>query len=496
MPELNQIAAIPYVLLGVSLLLLISVLASKTSEWLGVPALLVFLLVGMLAGSEGPGQIWFDNAYLAQFLGTLALAYILFSGGLETNWRFVRPVLRPATILATLGVLITALLVGLFAVLFLNLSWLEGLLLGSVMSSTDAAAVFSILRSRKASLKGRLRPLLELESGSNDPMAVFLTVTVIALIQNPSVHWWGAIPSFVWQMVIGALAGLIFGKLVVFMINRLRLDYEGLYPVLMLSVVLLIFGATDAIHGNGFLAVYVAGVLLSNSEFLHKRSLVRFHEGIAWLMQIAMFLTLGLLVYPSHLVKVIGPGLLLALFLMVIARPASVMLCMIGSGFTFREKLLTSWVGLRGAVPIVLSTFPLMAGVSEAETIFNLVFFVVIASVLLQGKFLPTIARWLKLDKPLPYKSRSPLEFDHTEPGIRADMVEVEVSAESDVVGKRISELRLPHGLLVALIRREGKYFVPDGGTVLQAEDDVLVLGGTEALIEAEGRFGPKVAAP
>ena len=489
MSPVTESVAIPYVFLGISVLLLISVLASKASEWLGVPALLVFLLIGMLAGSEGPGGIWFDNAYVAQFLGTLALGYILFSGGLETDWQFVKPVLRPATLLATVGVLMTALLVAVFAVSFLRFSWLEGLLLGSVMSSTDAAAVFSILRSRSVSLKGRLRPLLELESGSNDPMAVFLTVAVIGLLKNPDAAWWNAIPAFAWQMVVGAGMGVIFGKAIVLLINKLRLEYEGLYPVLTLALVLLVFGATDALGGNGFLAVYLAGIFLGNAEFLHKRSLTRFHGGIAWLMQIAMFLTLGLLVFPSHLVPVIGSGILLSLFLMVVARPVSVMFCLVRSGFTVREKALTAWVGLRGAVPIVLATFPLMAGVSKAETVFNLVFFVVITSVLLQGKFLPLVAKWLKLDKPMAYRARAPLEFDHTEPGIRADMVEVEVSAHSAAVGKPILELGLPRGLLVALIRRNAEYFVPDGGTVLKANDDVLVLGGKEALSGAERLF-------
>lgn len=286
--------------------------------------------------------------------------------------------------------------------------------------------------------------------------------------------------------------GVLFGKIAVFLINKLRLEYEGLYPVLMLGLVLLTFGSTDALGGNGFLAVYLTGIFLGNTEFLHKRSLVRFHGGIAWLMQIAMFLTLGLLVFPSHLVPVIGSGLLVSLFLMVVARPVSVMICLFRSRFTFREKVLTAWVGLRGSVPIVLATFPLMAGVSQAETIFNLVFFVVIASVLLQGKLLPTFARWLRLDKPLEYRARPPLEFDHTEPGIRADMVEVEVSSDSAAVGKRILELDLPHGLLVALIRRNEEYLVPDGGTVLQANDDVLVLGGKEALKDIERRLGPQ----
>ncbi|MCE5187032.1 MAG: potassium/proton antiporter [Planctomycetaceae bacterium] len=486
----------PYIFLAIALLLLISVIASKASEWLGVPALLVFLGIGMLAGSEGPGGIWFDNRPLAQMLGTLALAYILFSGGLDTNWKTVRPVLKPAVTLATVGVFLTAVLVAVFAVLFLDFSWLEGLLLGSVMSSTDAAAVFAILRSRSISLKGRLQPLLELESGSNDPMAVFLTVTMIGLLKNPDLPWWTALSSFVWQMVLGGMLGFLFGKIIIFLINRVRLEYEGLYPVLTLSMVLMAYGFTDMLGGNGFLAIYIAGVCLGNETFLHKRSLLRFHGGIAWLMQIAMFLTLGLLVFPSHLVPVIGSGLLLALFLMLIARPAAVLVCMVGSDFNWREKILISWVGLRGAVPIVMATFPMMAGIERSEEIFNLVFFIVIASVLLQGKFLPFLARLLKLDNPADRQCRPPLEFERTEPGIRADMIELTIAPASQAVGKRLLELHLPHGVLIALIRREGEYFIPDGGATLQPRDRVLVLGETNSLADIENRLagGPKKA--
>jgi cell volume regulation protein A len=483
----------PYIFLGISLLLLISVLASKASEWLGVPALLIFLVIGMLAGSEGPIGIWFDNIALAQMIGTLALAYILFSGGLDTDWKVVKPVLRPAGVLATLGVLLTALLVSVFAVVFLGFSWMEGLLLGSVMSSTDAAAVFSILRSRSIRLKGRLQPLLELESGSNDPMAVFLTVTTIRLLQTPTLSWWIAIPSFLWQMAMGAVMGIVFGKLIIYLINKTRLGYEGLYPVLTLALVLFAYGVTDVIGGNGFLAVYLAGMYLGNKSFLHKRSLMRFHSGIAWLVQITMFLTLGLLVFPSHLVPVFGSGLLLAGFLMLVGRPVAVMLCLYRSGFSFREKVLVSWVGLRGAVPIVLAMFPLMAGVARAEQIFNLVFFVVIASVLLQGKLLPQIAERLKLNDPYSQRTRPPLEFEHTELGIKADMVEITVSPSSEVVGKRLLELQLPHGVLITLIQKEsGEFYIPDGGTILQPNDHVLVLGDSQYLDEVDRRFARK----
>lgn len=471
-----------YIFVGVAVLLLISVLASKTSQWFGLPALLVFMAVGMLAGSEGPGGIYFDDPNLGRFLGTVALAYIIFSGGLSTSWHSARPVLRMGAILATVGVFLTAALVGTFAMLLLGFTWKEGLLLGAIISSTDAAAVFSILRSRNISLRGRLRPLLELESGSNDPMAVFLTITVIVLLGNPEASWLWAVPAFLWQMVLGGLLGWLLGKAIVYLVNRVNLDYEGLYPVMMLASVLLVFGVTELLRGNGFLAVYITGMVIGNSTLLHKQSLIRFHDGLAWLMQIAMFLTLGLLVFPSHLVPVIGSGLAVAAFLMIVARPVATFLCLLGTRLTFRERLLVSWVGLRGAVPIVLATFPLTAGLPRAEEIFNLVFFVVIASVLLQGKSLQLVARWLKLDAPLRSWRRHPLEVEQTGGSIRAAMVEVTVPPGSEAAGRRILDLKLPAGALVVLVYRSGEYLVPGGRTALRDNDTLLVLAEPDTL--------------
>jgi len=471
-----------YVVLGISLLLLASILASKASERLGVPALLMFLFVGMLAGSEGPGGIHFDDPHLVRLLGTFALAYILFAGGLDTEWKSVRPMFRSGVILATAGVFLTAVFVAVFAVLVLGSTWLEGLLLGSVMSSTDAAATFAVLRSRRVSLKGQLKPLLELESASNDPMAVFLTLTMLKLLTDPATPWWSAFPALVKQMVVGGAMGLLLGKAVIFLINHIRLEYDGLYPVLSLAGVLLVFGTAETLGGNGYLAVYLAGVVLGNADFIHKRSLERFHDGLSWLMQIAMFLILGLQVFPSHLKPVIGSGILLSAFLMLAARPLAVMPCLIGSGLSVREKLLVSWAGLRGAVPIVLATFPMTAGIPEAEMIFNLVFFVVIASVLLQGTSLTRVARWLGLDRPIASKPRMPLEFDRTEGTLRTSMVELVISPDSPAAGRQIIDLKLPSGVLVAMVQRNGEYLVPNGGTEFQPGDVVLVLGEKESL--------------
>ncbi len=482
---------IEHVLLGAAVLLLLSIFASKASGRLGVPALLLFLFVGMLSGSEGLGRIPFDDAYVAQFLGVVALVFILFAGGLDTAWESVRPVVWKALALSTLGVLVTAALVGVFAAGILGFSLLEGLLLGAIVSSTDAAAVFAVLRARSVGLRGEIKPLLELESGSNDPMAVFLTVGLTGLLFNRNSSLIGLIPLFFQQMALGALFGYGMGRAMVFVVNRIRLEYEGLYPVFTLALVALTYGATASLGGNGFLAVYIAGLLMGNNDFIHKRSLIRFHDGLAWLMQITMFLTLGLLVFPSRLVPVIGVGLLVALFLMFVARPASVFLALAFANTGWREKAMVSWVGLRGAVPIILATFPLLAGVPQADMIFNLVFFIVLTSVLLQGTTLPLVARWLDVDAPLPVRRQYPLEF--TETGdfkIKSGLVEVHISQDSPAVGRRIVELRLPGEALIVLVGREDELVVPNGGTVIQARDTLLVMADKRTLAEVRAIVG------
>jgi len=331
-----------YILAGGGLLLLLSVLASKASTRFGVPALLLFLLIGMLAGSDGPGGIPFDNAYLAQSLGVVALAFILFSGGLDTHWPSVRPALWSALALSTLGVCVSAILIGGFAVVVFGFTLLEGVLLGAIVSSTDAAAVFSVLRTRGVRLHGQIEPLLELESGSNDPMAVFLTLGLVRVLTEPSASLLDLVPTFVLQMGIGAAFGYGLGRLAPVAINRVRLHVEGLYPVLSVALVLLVYGATASLGGNGFLAVYIAALVLGNHDFVHKRSILRFHDGLAWLMQIAMFLSLGLLVFPSRLVPVISAALLAALFLIFVARPVSVFVSLMRAPLSTAAKLMVS----------------------------------------------------------------------------------------------------------------------------------------------------------
>ena len=478
----------PYVLIGASLLLLISVLVSKISDRFGIPALLLFLIVGMLAGSEGPGGIYFDDPALAQFISISALILILFSGGLDTEWEDIRPVLKEGALLATLGVFITAMVVGLVAGKLLGFSLLEGLLLGAIVSSTDAAAVFSVLRSKGISLKGQLKPLLELESGSNDPMAIFLTVGLIRLITQPGLSPLSLIGLFLMQMLIGAAVGYAMGRLSQLFINRVKLGYEGLYPVLTLALVFLTFGLTDLIGGSGFLAVYVAGIILGRYDFVHKRSLARFHNGVAWLMQITMFLTLGLFVFPSRLIPIMGTSLLIAGCLMFIARPLSIFIGLSARRFPWQERAFVSWVGLRGAAPIILATFPLLARIPQADVIFNVIFFIVLTSVLLQGTSIPLAARWLKVDAPMVPRRVYPIEYKPVE-GFRNELKELPIAPGSHPDGKAIVELGLPDDFLVILIARDNDFVLPYGGIVLQGGDVLLALSDQKSFDEVQAKF-------
>ncbi len=466
-------------------LILLCIVGSKISERVGVPALLVFLGIGMLAGSDGLGGIEFNSPAVANLVGTFALCLILFSGGLDTNWRSVRCVLGRGVTLATIGVAITAGLMGVFAWQVLGFSWQEGLLLGAIVSSTDAAAVFALMRSRKVSLKGRLRPLIELESGSNDPTAFFLTVFLIGVVSGETTSWWSLLSSLAISMPIGFLVGLAAGLAAGWILSRVTLEYEGLRPVLSLSIVLVAYGLSELLQGNGFLTVYVCGVVVGSKDITNKRSLLRFHDGVAWLMQIVMFLVLGLLVFPSQLPSIAIVGLLASAFLMLVARPLAVMVCLLRSRFSFAERSLAAWAGLRGAVPIVLATFPFLAGLPNSSRLFNIVFFVVITSVLLQGRTLMPLARRLRVDRPLDTKPRYPLEIDQT-PSLHGETLEVDISIDAAVVGSRVAELALSQGTLIVLIRRGEEFIIPHADTIIEVHDTLLLLGTKSGLHAAE----------
>ena len=395
----------------------------------------------------------------------------------------MRPVLWQGVALSVLGVLLTTFTLGLFVWWVTDFSIYEGLLLGAIVSSTDAAAVFSILRSKNLALKGNIRPTLEFESGSNDPMAYILTIVFIGLIQNGDKSLWSVLPVFLLQLLLGGGLGYLSGLVSKYVINNIKLDYEGLYPVLSITLMLLTYSATSALGGNGFLAVYISAIYLGNQELLHKRTIMKMFDGLAWLMQIILFVTLGLQVFPSEIVPVIGIGLLISGFLIFVARPFSVFLTLAPFRVNARTRTFISWVGLRGAVPIVFATFPLMAGLAKADMIFNIVFFISLTSVMLQGTTIPTLARWLHVSLPSRVKSVTPADILLSEP-INSEMAEFSIAPESAVAGMKIVDLGFPQNARIALIKRDNKYLIPDGLTVIEADDKLIVLAGNRRILE------------
>lgn len=469
------------ILIG-SLLLLISILAGKTSYRFGVPTLILFLAVGMIAGTEGVG-INFESPQLAQFIGIVALNFILFSGGLDTSWKSIKPILWQGVSLSTLGVLLTALGLGTFVWLITDFTIYEALLLGSIVSSTDAAAVFSILRSKNLALKSNLRPTLELESGSNDPMAYMLTIAFLGLVINQDQGLLSIVPIFLQQLVLGAALGILFGKLAKIVINRISLDFEGLYPVLAIALMFLVFSVTDAVGGNGFLAVYLSGVFLGNQNLIHKKTILGMFDGLAWLMQIVLFLTLGLLVNPSQIFPILGVGILVSGFLILVARPVGVFISLAFFRMKLRRRLYISWVGLRGAVPIVFATYPLIAGIEKANMIFNIVFFVSLTSVLLQGTTLSIVAKWLHVALPSKVKPKSPVDAFLANDA-KSLMREINIPEDNPNTGKRIVNLDFPKKAIIAMIMREGKFITPNGNTAIEPLDTLVVLFESEETIE------------
>lgn len=466
-----------------SLLLFVSIIVGKTSYKFGVPTLLLFLAIGMLAGSEGLGGIQFNDPKIAQFIGIVSLNFILFSGGLDTNWNTVKPILREGLALSTLGVLLTALSLGTFVWLITDFTIYESMLLGSIVSSTDAAAVFSILRSKNLALRTNLRPTLELESGSNDPMAYVLTLAFLTLVINQDQDLASIIPLFLQQMIFGAIAGFLFGKLSKLIINRIRLDFEGLYPVLVIALMFITFSATDFVGGNGFLAIYICSVYLGNQDLIHKKTILKMYDGLAWLMQIILFLTLGLLVFPTHVFPVFGVGLIISLFLILVARPLSVLLSLSFFKMKFRRRLYISWVGLRGAVPIVFATYPLLAGIDKADMMFNIVFFISVTSVLIQGTTLSVVAKWLNVALPKEEKKLNPTDMLFMD-SPKTVMKDIRIGPNCFALDKKIVELGFPKHAIIAMIRRNDAYITPNGSTVIEDGDTLMVFADKQEVID------------
>lgn len=484
------------ILLGISLLFLLSIVAGKAGDRLGVPALLLFLLMGMLIGSDGLG-IKFDNINMANSVGMIALIIILFSGGMDTKISEIKPVVAQGVVLSTIGVFLTAVSTG-FIVWWVfgmtlpsaGMGLLTAMLLASTMSSTDSASVFSILRSRGVNLKNNLRPMLELESGSNDPMAYVLTVTLIGLVnQDLTIGIAAIIGTILLQLVIGAIAGFVIGRLTVKAINNLKVSNASFYPFMVLTFSLLTFSATYFLKGNGYLAVYVAGLVVGNARFIHKRPIVNFFDGVTWISQLLMFLTLGLLVNPHELIPIIVPGLLISVALILMTRPISVFLCLAPfRKMPVRDKVYVSWVGLKGAVPIIFAIMTLAADVPNARMIFNTVFFITLVSLVVQGTTVTSVAKWLKLaDKPKGQKQLEhfDVEFSDEMMSLTAELV---VHADALKNGRRLVDITLPDTALVVMVKRGSRYFVPKGQTLLAEGDKLLILADSEAAIKETKR--------
>jgi potassium/hydrogen antiporter len=466
------------VLVG-SILLFVSIIVGKTSYKFGVPTLLLFLAIGILAGSDGIVGIHFDNPKIAQFIGIVSLNFILFSGGLDTNWTSVKPILKEGLVLSTFGVLLTALSLGTFVWFITDFTIYESMLLGSIVSSTDAAAVFSILRSKSLALKYNLRPTLELESGSNDPMAYVLTIAFLTLVVNQEQGIVSIFLLFLQHMILGGIAGFAFGRLSKVIINNIKLDFEGLYPVLVISLMFITFSATDFVRGNGFLAIYICAVYLGNQDLIHKKTILKMFDGLAWLMQIVLFLTLGLLVFPSQIIPYFGIGIFISLFLIFIARPVSVFLSLMFFKMKLQRRFYISWVGLRGAVPIVFATYPLLAGIEKANMIFNIVFFISVTSVLIQGTTLSIVAKWLFVA--LPEKAKKITEIDKISLELPQSLLqEFEIPPHFYAVNKRIVDLHFPKSAFIVMIKRNGEYIRPGGSTELHAKDVLMILADNQ----------------
>ncbi|ATG16873.1 potassium/proton antiporter [Providencia alcalifaciens] len=469
MPTIEQL-----ILLS-SILILLGIFSSKLSARLGLPMLVMFLFIGMLAGEDGLGRITFDNVNVSYAVGSLALALILFDGGLQTSVKSIKLVWKPAFTLATFGVLITAGITGLAAAYILGIPLLEGLLLGAIVGSTDAAAVFSLLRNAGIYLNERLQATLEIESATNDPMAIFLTVGLLQLLMNQQSSGSELILLFISQMGIGAIVGISVGWISIKIINKIKLLAAGLYPVLVAACGLFSFGVASNLDGSGFLSIFVTGVVIGNHSFVFQRNTFLFHDGLAWLSQIIMFVMLGLLVNPSSLLEVWQEGLLIALVLTFIARPLAVVPVLKLFRFTRNEITLISWVGLRGSVPIILAIFPFIYGLPGANLIFDVVFFVVLISATLQGSTLPYFARKLNLMQPPPLLPAATLDITAVDQ-IDADLVEYTLGEDCSAVGRRLSQLALPDQTVIAMITREKSVLPPRGSTILMANDHLFVV--------------------
>ena len=470
------------ILLIGAVLIFCSILISKTGYRFGIPTLLLFLLVGMFFGSDGLG-LQFNSASDAQFIGMMALSIILFTGGMDTKLQDIRPVLTQGILLSTVGVLMTTLLTGSF-IYFLSsltsmdfsLSLLTCMLLAATMSSTDSASVFNLLRSQKMNLKENLRPMLELESGSNDPMAYMLTIALIQVVASGSdLHIGAVVKDLLVQFFFGSVIGFAFGKFSAWLINKINLSNASLYPILLLSLVFITFTTTDLLKGNGYLAVYIAGVVVGNTRLAFRKEVDTFMNGLTWLFQIIMFLSLGLLVNPHEMLDVVVVALLIAVFMILVARPLSVFTCLLPfRSMSNRARFFVSWVGLRGAVPIIFATYPVVAEIPGSHQIFNIVFFITLLSLIFQGMTISMGARMLHLDLP---QEKEGNEFGVELPEeIDSQLMDLTLTAEMLEKGNRLVDMDIPKGTLVMLVKRGNEFIIPNGQVELYVGDKLLFI--------------------
>lgn len=462
-----------------SLVLLICITSTKILYKFGVPILLIFIVLGMLFGSDGIVGIYFDNYELASDICSIALIFIMFYGGFGTNWKMAKPIAVQSILMSSLGVVITAGLTGLFSSIVFKTSLLEGLLIGAVIASTDAAAVFAILRSQKLNLKGSIASILEIESGSNDPFAYMLTIIILGLMSNQG--YGSIVPMLLNQIIVGILASIVLAKLSVYLLRNVMFEIEGFYPIFITAISILAYSLSEYFGGNGYLSVYITGIIIGNSKIPHKKSIFQFFDGVSWLMQILLFFLLGLLAFPSQMPSVMFKGISISIFMILIARPIATFSILSWFKVPIKEQLFISWVGIRGAASIVFAIFAVTYDVHINYDIFHIIFFIALFSVSVQGTLIPKVAR--KLD--LIDDDQSVLKtFNDYKENKSTKLIEFTISENSPIANKSIMDSNIPEDILVVMIKRKGDVLVPNGSTVILPGDTLVLSGNTLANFE------------
>ena len=457
-----------------ALVLLICVTSTKILYKFGVPILLIFIVLGMIFGSDGLVGIYFNDYELSSKVCTIALIFIMFYGGFGTNWEMAKPVVMPSILMSTLGVVFTATVTGVFCFWLFKTTLLEGLLIGSIVGSTDAASVFAILRSQKLNLKGSIASMLELESGSNDPCAYMLTIIILGLMSGGG--YGNIIPMILKQIIVGVVISIILAKLSVYLLRYTKFEIEGFYPIFITAVAVLSYSLSEYFSGNGYLSVYITGIIIGNAKIPHKKSIFQFFDGISWLMQIMLFFLLGLLAFPSKIPAVMIKGISISIFMVLIARPVAIFSILSWFKFPVREKIFVSWVGIRGAASIVFAILAVTYGVSIDNDIFHIIFFIALFSVVVQGTVIPKLAR--KLD--LIDNNESVLKtFNDYKEDKNTRLIEFTIDKNNIMANKKIMDANIPEDILVVMIKRNGDVFVPNGSTEI-LPGDILVLSGNK----------------